>query len=307
MIRRILTYLIPTALFAAVVIAIICSDGMAADRMHIRSGNRAMRGNAEDAASQAEIEYQKAQEANKENPQAMYNMGCVHIAKTEDSIAVETFENAALLEKSPQRKAQSYHNKGVIMQRQAMASQQMGDEQKYYTFLKKAVEEYKRALRLTPHDDETRYNLVLCMEQLKHEPKQNNQDQQNQQNQQDKNNKDNKDDKDQNKDQDNKDNKDNNKDNKDNGQNNQDQDKKNQDDKNKQNNQNNQDNQNSNDQNKQNGNGQQGQNNQQQQKQMSKEAAEQLLEAAMRNEKQTQGRLEKARRQQGGKVLQKNW
>ena len=139
----------------------------------------------------------------------------------------------------------SFHNMGVIMQRQ----QQFGQ----------AIEMYKQTLRLTPHDNEARYNLVLCQRQQKQNQNQN----QNNQNQQNKNDK-NKDQKDKDKNQD-----------------------KNQ-------------NQNK-DENKQNNDQQQNKN------QLSRENAEQLLQAAIQNEKETQQRLNKAMRQPRRRNIQKNW
>ena len=179
----------------------------------------------------------------------MYNLGCALLAQNKDSLAMEMFQASAKAETSKQRKAMSYHNMGVIMQKQ----QQYGP----------AIEMYKEALRLTPHDNETRYNLVLCQRQQKQNQNQN----QNNQNQQNKNDKDkNKDNKDKNKDKDNKD--------------------KNQD-KNK-------------DDNKQN-------NDQKQPQQMSRENAEQLLQAAVQEEKATQQRLNKAMSQPRRRNIQKNW
>lgn len=220
------------------------------DRSHIRSGNRLMRGNAQDGASKAEVEYRKAQAANAANPQALYNIGCALMAQQKDSLAMEMFDKASRIETSKQRRAMSYHNMGVIMQRQ----QQYGA----------AIDMYKKALRLKPDDHASRYNLVLCQRQ----------------NKQNKDNKgggsDNKDNKD--KDNKNKDKKD--KDKKDNNQ-----------DKNK-------------DQDKQKDNPQQ---QQQQPQQMSRENAEQLLNAAMQQEKATQQRMKDAMSKRQRRTLQKNW
>lgn len=132
-----------------------------------------------------------------------------------------------------------------------------------------AIEAYKQSLRRNPTDNETRYNLVLCQKQQKDDK---NKDQNKNQN---KNNDKNKD-QDKNKDKD-KD-KDNNKDK---------QDKKDNQDKNK-------------DQ-------QPPQNQPQQPKEgeMSKENAEQLLNAAMQQEKATQDKLKKVRG--SSRRLQKNW
>lgn len=132
-----------------------------------------------------------------------------------------------------------------------------------------AIEYYKMALRCNPQDNETRYNLALCKKLLKN----------NQQNQKNKNNKDkNKNDKNK--------------------------DKKN--DKNK-----NKDGQNKNDQNKDKQNKNQDKNNsdknKQNQEKMSRDNAEQLLNAAIQQEKATKRKMQKAMSQPRRKVYDKNW
>ena len=132
-----------------------------------------------------------------------------------------------------------------------------------------AIEYYKMALRCNPQDNETRYNLALCKKLLKN----------NQQNQ-------------------------NNKNNKDKNKNDKNKDKKN--DKNK-----NKDGQNKNDQNKDKQNKNQDKNNsdknKQNQEKMSRDNAEQLLNAAIQQEKATKRKMQKAMSQTRRKVYDKNW
>ena len=137
----------------------------------------------------------------------------------------------------------------------------------------KAIECYKMALRNNPQDDETRYNLALCKHQLKNQQNQQNQNK----NGNDKNNK-NK----QNKNQDMNKNK------------NQDKDK----DKNK-----NQDKQNNNKNDNKNNN----QSNQSDKDKMSRDNAEQLLNAAVQQEKATKQKMQKAMSQPRRKQYDKNW
>ena len=217
-------------------------------RSHIRSGNRLMRGAAEGAAAKAELKYRKATAADAKNPQAMYNLGCALLAQNKDSMAYEMFEKSTKIETSKQRKAMAYHNMGVIMQRQ----QQYGP----------AMEQYMQSLRLRPHDNQTRYNYVLCKKLKKDQDNNQNGGGGGQNNDQNKN---------QDKDKDKDKNKDQNKDqNKDDSQNNQ---------------------------------------NQEPPKdgQMSKENAEQLLNAAVQEEKATQQRLQKAMSQPRRRNIEKNW
>ena len=203
------------------------------DRKLIRQGNRQFRNQHYE---EAEATYRKASAANAQNPEAQYNLGCALMAQQKDSMAMKCFQNSAQLHTDKQRKAQAYHNMGVILQQK----KQFGE----------AAEAYKAALRNNPKDNETRYNLALCLKQMKNQPKQN---------------------QNQNKD----DNKDKNKD------------------KEKEKNEN---------------------KNQKDQKQpeekpeqMSKENAEQMLNAAMQQEKATQQRMKKAQQQPSRKRHLQNW
>jgi Ca-activated chloride channel family protein len=205
------------------------------DRQYIRQGNKQFRMGD---YPNAEVSYRKAIEQNPKNPQASFNLGNALMAQKKDSAAVTQFENASRLETNPLRKAQSFHNIGVICQTHKMYGE--------------AIEAYKNALRLNPNDDETRYNLVLC----KHQKQKQDQQKQNQGNDDQKKDDQKKDDqkKDQNSDK--------------------------QDDKKQQ---------------------------EQQKPQMSKENAEQLLNAAIQNEKQTQDKLKKVQQQPQRRANQKNW
>lgn len=122
------------------------------DRDYVREGNRHYRkGNF----AEAEVSYRKAQEKNVNNPQASYNLANSMFAQRKDSAAIEQFEQAVKSETNPYRKAQSYHNIGVVCQGHKMFGE--------------AIEAYKNALRLKPNDHTTRYNLELCRRQLKNQ------------------------------------------------------------------------------------------------------------------------------------------
>ncbi len=159
---------------AAVGILLLVAVGMQAqsDRKMIRQGNKLYRkGNV----AEAEVSYRKAVERNERNAQANYNLGNALMGQRKDSLAITQLEKAAKLETNPLRRAQAYHNMGVICQQHRMFGE--------------AIEAYKEALRNNPTDNETRYNLALCKRQQ--------QEQQQDQNQQNKDNKDNKDKQDQ--------------------------------------------------------------------------------------------------------------
>lgn len=155
--------------------------------------------------------------------------------------------------------------------RRAASYHNMGVIMQNHREYAQAIEYYKMALRCNPQDNETRYNLALCKKLLKNNPQ----------------NKDkNKNNKDKNKDKNKKDqNKDKNKDNKDKND-----DKNNKNDKNK-------NNKNKNNQNQ----------NQPNQDKMSRENAEQLLNAAVQQEQATKRKLQKAMSQPRRKAYDKNW
>lgn len=193
------------------------------DRQYLRQGNKHFQQNDYE---HAETSYTKAIEKNGKNPQAHYNLGTALMAQKKDSVALKMFEKAAMTETNPLRKSQSYHNMGVIHQRNGR--------------IEDAMQAYMQTLRLNPNDDEARYNFELC----KHYPKKNNDQQQQQQQQQEK------------------------------------KEEKKEDKKQQQ---------------------------QQQQQQMSKENAEQLLNAAMQQEKRTQEKMKEAQQQPQRRRLEKNW
>ena len=157
-------------------LALLSSTAFAqTDRQYVRDGNKAFR--TGDYAN-AEVAYRKAVEKNPRNPQAVFNLGNALFAQKKDSAAVQQYEQAAKLETNPKRRAMSYHNIGVVCQSHKMYSE--------------AIEAYKEALRLTPNDDEARYNLALCKRQQKRQDNQNKNKQQQKQDKKDqnKNNKD---------------------------------------------------------------------------------------------------------------------
>lgn len=144
------------------------SVSASSDRQYIRSGNRFYR---QENYAKAELEYRKALDKNSHNAQAMYNLGCALMQQQKDSLAILQLQNTGKTETAKLRKAMVYHNIGVICQKHHL----YGD----------AIEAYKESLRNNPSDDETRYNLVLCMRQQK----QNKEDQKDKQNKDNKNNK----------------------------------------------------------------------------------------------------------------------
>lgn len=148
----------------AVVVAALISSSHTSDRQYIREGNKFYRQHAYD---KAETQYRKALEANSGNTQALYNLGCALMQQGKDSLAASMFEQAGKAENAKLRRAMAYHNIGVIFQKRQQYSP--------------AAEAYKESLRNNPNDDETRYNLALCLRQKKDEKQDEQQQQQKQQ------------------------------------------------------------------------------------------------------------------------------
>jgi len=205
-------------------------------RKHIRKGNTLFRS---DKRKEALVDYVKAVRADTTNARALYNLSTSmfpaawrNVQENQRDTMINYFKAAAQQEANPYRKAQAYHNMGVVLQ---------GAHD-----FKNAIEAYKEALRNNPNDDETRYNLVLCQRQLKNDGNGGQSQQQQQQDEQD--------------------------------------------------------------QQQQQQEQEQQQQQQQQEPPMSKENAEQLLNAAMQQEKQTQQRMQEAKQQQSKRRrIEKNW
>ena len=213
-------------------------------RKLVRQGNRQYRA---DKRQEASVTYIKAFQTDSTYAPAVYNYATSLFPRQWQQLDTTAIKNqvpalmkAAELEENPIRKAQAYHNIGVLYQ----------GAQDYGT----AIEAYKQALRNNPNDDESRYNLAVCKKQQKDNPQDQNQQGQDQ---------------DQNGDQQKQD------------QQQQQQDQQKQD--------------------------QQQDQQQQQEPPMSKENAEQLLQAAMQQEKKTQDRLKDAQKQPQRRLIEKNW
>lgn len=203
-------------------------------RDYIRSGNRLYR---DSLYTKAETDYRKAIELDSHQSEAQYNLGNALLRQAKPKEAMQAYEDALSLETDKERQASIYHNMGVILQNQKQFAP--------------AIECYKNALRRSPNDNETRYNLVLCQHQLQEQDGSNNNNQQQDQQQNQESNQENQD-----------------------------------------NNQENQDN---------------NQEQAQESENMSQENAEQILNAAMEDEKDTQERIRKATAEPRQRRLLKQW
>jgi Ca-activated chloride channel family protein len=154
-------------------------------RRYVKRGNRMMhageRGNAFG-------QYRKAYEIDSLNSTVNYNLGTSmfeaewKVMKPDtqrDSVMRQLFLRAGdpVSEPNANRRSMAYHNLGVMYQAKANQS----SEQEKTQALQQAIEAYKQALRNNPHDNDSRYNLVLCQRQLPKGGSNNLQDNNNQQ------------------------------------------------------------------------------------------------------------------------------
>ena len=234
-------------LFTLLIIAL--SINAQKERKFIREGNSVYE---DKDYLDAEINYRKALEKNKDSFEAQFNIGDALFKQEKFDKAAEQFEVLAETNKENDHLAKVYHN--------------LGNSQFALKEYEKSIDSYKKALKLNPDDNETRYNLIAAMKML--------------QQQKDKK-------KDQNKDKKDKDKKDQNKDKDKKDQQKQDQNKDKDKDKQKQN----QDQQ----QQKQDQQKKKQQQQQQQNQQMSEQDAQRLLNAIQQDENELQKKLRKAK------------
>lgn len=246
--------------------------------------------------NEAEVNYQRS--INSElSVEGLYNLANIQRLMGNDSTALENYKKALDLSGNNKKKSATIlHNIGNLYYTQGVGAMKSRPELTN-AFLTKAIEAYKSALRYNPADNETRYNLAKAQYLLKKNQQNQNQDQKQNQNENQKQ-EDKKDKKDQQKPEDQKDEK---KDNQDNQQDKKDPEKKDQ--KNQDENQNQNQDKKENQNNSQNG--QSNPQNGQKKNEMDDKTAEQLLNAALQDEKKIQRRLNQ--RTAPMRRLEKDW
>ena len=136
----------------------------------VRRGNREYK---KQNFTEAEVDYRRAIETNKDSYEAHYNLGDALFKQDKYADAQAEFEKAAKMldpKKDKERAAKAFHNLG-----NCHFAQQQYD---------KAVSAYQASLRANPKDNDTRYNLVKAMQMLQQQQQQQQQNQQNQDQQQ---------------------------------------------------------------------------------------------------------------------------
>ena len=134
----------------------------------IRSGNKAFE---KEDYTQAEIEYRKGIQKEKNSTESHYNLGNSLYAQGKYQEAANAYNQALSFTDSKDKKAAVYHNLGNALYK----AEDYGG----------SIEAYKNALKQQPKDEETRFNLALAQQKLQaQQQQQQNQDQQNQDQQQ---------------------------------------------------------------------------------------------------------------------------
>ncbi|MDX9747477.1 MAG: tetratricopeptide repeat protein [Paludibacter sp.] len=106
--------------------------------------------------TEAEIEYRKGLQKNKQSFDAVYNLGNALFRQKKYKEALELYQAAAPIEQeSKLKRAAAFHNAGnaLLLEKK----------------VKESIEAYKQALRLNPSDDDTRYNLAFAQYLLKNQ------------------------------------------------------------------------------------------------------------------------------------------
>lgn len=248
---------------------VVASAQSSTVRKETRQGNREYKAQHYD---RAEVDYRRALHHDSTAYRAQYNLGNTLYRQKKYDEAIQHYDRALLQpDLNAKQRSQILHNRGNSYLKAGLQKENRGEGLQQF---QQAVNDYQEALKLTPKNDDTRYNLSYAKKLLQ-------QAQQQQQQGGGKDQNDNKDNKDKNKDQGN------------NGQDNQ----QNQDKQNQQQQDQQQQNQQQNKQQKQ----------QQKQQQQKKQDAERLLEAVKNNEKNTMKENAKKLEAATPRSIEKDW
>jgi len=132
------------------------------DRSLVREGNSLYK---QDKFADAETNYRKALEKNKEMNQGAFNLGDALYKQGRYDEAAEQYRNWAAKETDPSAKAQALHNLGNSLLK--------GKK------IPESISAYKEALKLHPDDLDTKYNLEYAQALLQQQQQQQKQNQKN--------------------------------------------------------------------------------------------------------------------------------
>jgi len=135
------------------------------ERKFIRQGTNEYKS---DKYVESEEFYRKALDKDPKSFEAKFNLADALYKQKKIDASLKLLEELEQNEKNPQRLAQIYHNKGNVY----FAANKLDE----------SIDNYKKALKQNPNDDQTRYNLIAA-QKMKQQQDQN-KDQQKQQQQQ---------------------------------------------------------------------------------------------------------------------------
>lgn len=163
--------------FLLLIIATVPVLHAQSERTLLRDGNKSYKDNK---FADAEINYRKALDKNKEMKEAPFNLGDALYKQQRYDEAAEQYQIAATQIPDPKTRASALHNLGNSLLKAKKYEESLGA--------------YKEALKLNSRDEDTKYNYEFAKQMLKQQQQQ--QKQQNKDNKNDKNKDDkNKDDK----------------------------------------------------------------------------------------------------------------
>lgn len=125
----------------------------------VRRGNREFKS---ENYTEAEMNYRKALEENPQSLKALYNLASALYKQGRYDEAANLLDGISRLDVPDNRQADIYHNLG---------NARLGNQQ-----IQEGIEAYKNALRLRPHDNDTRHNLAMAMQLLQEQDEQQQQD-----------------------------------------------------------------------------------------------------------------------------------
>jgi Ca-activated chloride channel family protein len=141
-------------LFVALSLYSVCVNAQS-ERSLVRDGNRSYK---ENNFTDAEVNYRKALEKNKEFSQGPFNLGDALYKQGRYGEAAEQYRIASTRNNDVGTKSQAYHNLGNAMLKEKK--------------LPESIAAYKEALKLSPKDIDTKYNLEYAKALLKKEQQQ---------------------------------------------------------------------------------------------------------------------------------------
>lgn len=154
--------ILPVTAKVSIFILLFCAQSFgASERTLLRDGNRQYK---DKQYNEAEVNYRKALEKNKELKEGQFNLGDALYKQGRYEEAEKQFRMSAQ-KSSGKSRAQAYHNLGNALLKQKK--------------IEDSIQSYKDALKLNPQDQDTKYNLEFARRLLQQQKQQQQNQQQN--------------------------------------------------------------------------------------------------------------------------------